>query len=264
MSDTDGKLLKKTLDEIHKNEFKEDEIKWDKDGLTGIPMKNHSRRVYKLLGFIQSYVYCTLGNLKSNPEIISNKSYNMIRSTGDRTGPYLSDIWPKSYLDEKDLIKHIRRVTFKEFNKYILEDPDSKMDNFTFLIRLAFKRNWRKNCAICHVDNIKGNKCSCECLDIVVLRPCGHSICLKPCFENWAKNNLEFKPRVYSGNGFTLVDQTAFNVDLDLRDKKLKCPACQVLIEETFQTYYTRVNKSLADRIITKIYKRYTNEPFVL
>lgn len=248
---------------MFKNDFKEDEIKWDQEGLSGVPIKDKSRRVYKLLGFIKSYVYCTLRNLANNPEIIVNKKYAEI-SSRDLCGPRLSDIWPKSHIDENDLYDNIRQVTFDEFNAYISEKPNIKMDNFTFLVHLALKRNWKKDCGICHIDDIKGTKCVCGCADIVILRPCGHAICLKPCFIKWFENKLEFKPKMYSGNGYTFIDNASYNVNLDLKDKKIECPACQVLIKETFQTSEICVNKLLADKIITKIYKCYTYKPFIL
>lgn len=48
--------------------------------------------------------------------------------------------------------------------------------NFTFLLQLGLKRNWKQECAICLGDRV-GHACACGHTQTIILRPCGHAFC---------------------------------------------------------------------------------------
>lgn len=46
-------------------------------------------------------------------------------------------------------------------------------------------RSYRAGCAICLTDKMMGTTCSCGHTEIAVFRPCGHSMCIAPCFTQF-------------------------------------------------------------------------------
>lgn len=70
--------------------------------------------------------------------------------------------------------------------------------DFAFLMSLNLRgRNWRAGCAICLTDKIMGTICGRGHTEIVVFRPCGHSVCARPCFgQIMDMHNLSLGPRI--------------------------------------------------------------------
>lgn len=62
--------------------------------------------------------------------------------------------------------------------------PD--LDNYTFLVKIGSMRNWTKDCVIC-LNEKTGHVCNCGHSDIVIFRPCGHTMCKDPCYKKYKK-----------------------------------------------------------------------------
>lgn len=76
------------------------------------------------------------------------------------------------------ITKLMMKIHFKKFEKEKIDQHDSD-----FLAQLGIKqRNYKSNCAICLTDDIMGTTCGCGHREIAVFRPCGHSVCVSPCF----------------------------------------------------------------------------------
>ena len=85
-----------------------------------------------------------------------------------------------------------------------------------------------------------GTTCGCGHTEIIVFRPCGHSLCVNPCFETFVKQAgipLEVKTMTSTMEGkevtFQVVGQR--NVNLDLSESDVACPMCRQKIHRTFR-----------------------------
>lgn len=72
-----------------------------------------------------------------------------------------------------------------ELQVELMEEAISSLSDFQFLCHLTMKRDWKSECAICLTDKIMGTTCTCGHTEIAVFRPCGHSMCASPCFEEF-------------------------------------------------------------------------------
>lgn len=79
--------------------------------------------------------------------------------------------------------------------KYLKSNPDIK-SNFDCLIRLNTKREWTSHRMICLDEECMGETCPCGHTEIVVFKPCSHSMCSKPCYVDFSKSNNKTCPCV--------------------------------------------------------------------
>lgn len=103
----------------------------------------------------------------------------------------------------------------------------SEVSDSDFLAYLQKNRNYKEECAICLTDKIIGTTCGCGHTEIVVFRPCGHSLCCSPCFYDLCKANgivLEHD-RIYS-------DHTIRDIYTSC---DFKCHMCQQNVERCFR-----------------------------
>lgn len=126
-----------------------------------------------------------------------------------------------------------------------------KITDFEFLALLGLKRNWKKECAICLEEDIMGTTCTCGHTEIVIFRPCGHSVCIEPCFkELMASQNVNLR------QGYVMIgDEKAYiygkvDVNIDFNFKYL-CPICRTKVIRTFRAEDVSClyNKELLDKI---------------
>lgn len=133
-------------------------------------------------------------------------------------------------------------------SKYDLKD--SEISDYMFLALLGKKRNWKEGCAICLTDKIMGTTCGCGHTEIVIFRPCGHSVCASPCFKNFIKTKgTEVKPRSFMVDGVEMIAVGSHNVDLNI---KFDCPICTVEVTKTFQAEEVRPGNTL-DTAVKKL-----------
>lgn len=99
-------------------------------------------------------------------------------------------------IERSEMIKFSEREAARALFEYyakMLEIKEEKRSDFAFLTVLGRSRNWKKECAICLTDDIMGTACGCGHTEIVVFRPCGHSVCNKPCFAGMLEQ-MEIDP----------------------------------------------------------------------
>ena len=127
--------------------------------------------------------------------------------------------------------------------KYDITDP--KISDFVFLSLLGKKKNWKEGCAICLADEIMGKACGCGHTEIVILRPCGHTMC-SPCFVNLMKTkNHKIGPTTFTTKeGVTYEIHGSADVNTNF---KFNCPLCTVEVTSTFRAEEVRYNEKLLD-----------------
>lgn len=118
-------------------------------------------------------------------------------------------------------------------------------DNFTFLAKLGFTRNWKRDCAICLTEEIMGTACTCGHTEIVMFRPCGHAVCASPCFKelNQRAGLLVLKPKEYIVCGIKMITPTSLNYDAKV-EVNYNCPICIQPVSSVFQTEEVRIPES--------------------
>jgi hypothetical protein len=66
-------------------------------------------------------------------------------------------------------------------------DPSADSDS-AFFIRINSTRDTTLECPLCLREGPNvGKTCSCGHQDFVMMRPCGHVLCAKPCFADWVR-----------------------------------------------------------------------------
>jgi len=109
--------------------------------------------------------------------------------------------------------------------------------NLQFLMSLTKKRDWRAGCVICLDEDMKGTDCPCGHVEIVIFRPCGHSVCCKPCFKELIKISGYYLPqKVIKIGDSELTALSCLEYNLDTAGKGLTCPTCRKEIRQTFES----------------------------
>ena len=116
--------------------------------------------------------------------------------------------------------------------------------NFRFLLNLSLNnRNWKEECCICLSNKIMGTTCTCGHREIVCFRPCGHSMCVNPCYISWMKNKkITLNPTIYNFDNieYILNDE----VDVNNNPDNLICPLCRTNIDSTFRAETAYMSKT--------------------
>lgn len=113
--------------------------------------------------------------------------------------------------------------------------------DFLFLVALGKKREWKKGCVICLIENIMGTTCKCGHTEVCVFRPCGHALCVDPCFKDFVEsNNLKLDKKKLLTFGNKVFEMNQIGVDLNLESKNILCPICRTKINKTFRAEDTK------------------------
>jgi hypothetical protein len=196
--------------------------------------------------------YCK--DLVSSPDqlICLAKGQDIIAPTIKRSFDYLNDIYPRiGYPEKKEIltliktkVKPILEEQIKRGKKKNLTEPCS---DFEFLFKVAGNlRNWKEDCCYCLTEKIMGTTCGCGHTEIAIFRPCGHSICAQPCFEEFATGhgiNLEPKTISTAGMTFTVGGQKNINI----KPNNLNCPICRGNIDAVFRAEDVLVDHDFLD-----------------
>lgn len=122
-----------------------------------------------------------------------------------------------------------------EFRKYLERTSDTpNCTDFEFLARLSLKRRWDHECMLCLDDKHMGQTCDCGHKDIVIFRPCGHSMCLKTCFIEFMENKGHIftgKQIASDGKVYTVVGKPECDLCVNF-----DCPVCQSKVTHTFNS----------------------------
>ena len=111
-------------------------------------------------------------------------------------------------------------------NTICISDTDT-----IFLAKIGLQRDWKSGCAICLTDNIMGTTCSCGHTEIGIFRPCGHSICIDPCFSKFIDKD------------------TSFEQGRDYSDQNITCHLCRSQIEYIFRAERILVNFDVSNLV---------------
>jgi len=169
--------------------------------------------------------------------------WRIVVKTND--GVQMSDMQPMQIsrlngLIKNAAVKYITEKAEKIYGEVDINDPSQcesvcAMPDWQFLIAISKTRDYQKQCAICLTDKIMGTTCTCGHTEIAVFVPCGHAICARPCFLDWAE---------HEGKSFddkTFLDAST-GVTYSMRGVKdiqkwdgMKCPTCRRDIHRVFR-----------------------------
>ncbi len=128
------------------------------------------------------------------------------------------------------LDEHVKKIDIK----------DKKIDDFHFLAALGAKRNWKEECAICLENKKVGITCGCGHTEIVIFRPCGHSMCMK-CFVIFMeKGGTPLKQKIFECGDQTFTSPGIMETNLDTN---FKCHMCRDIVSHTFDINYCPYGK---------------------
>jgi len=119
-------------------------------------------------------------------------------------------------------------------------------------------RNYKKNCAICLTEDIMGTKCTCGHTEIVVFRPCGHSLCVDPCFEQLVKKTHHL--RMNKRTTIETSDGQKFSYKKhDVESMSgFPCPLCRGLVKSCFRAEDTRFTDSTVHNLLQSYAKEFS------
>lgn len=232
-------------------------IKWNnnRDGL--MTYQNGSGPCYNPKYAIQLALLQVIKIIIINGDILREMSENTKYSLN---GCYLDSL-TKAYPPFYDLSIHkIRNKISDDISKLLLKyisNKDNKVNDIKFLVLLGRQRDW-KECALCLEDENMGKTCNCGHTEIVIYRPCGHTICSKPCFGQIMKNKgIKLKPKTYNINGQEYITPNSKNIDLDVN---FKCHICNQLVTRTFQAENINL---LEDNILMKLTEELADDIYI-
>lgn len=195
-----------------------------------------STLVYRPAYGFREYLQHLLNTLAHDPKNFQqNKLYD--RSSISPVYFIYPNFVARDILSKSNVIKN---YLITEFKKH-LETTQSTTSNFDFLSRLSLHRDWNHSCMICLEDQCMGRACLCGHTEIIIFRPCGHSMCNKPCFQTYAKTNPDTCPLCRTSIG------DVFEVD--------KC-----YYDHSFDTFLDNIETSLIDQCgFADLFAKYSN-----
>ena len=172
----------------------------------------------------------------------------------------LDAVRPKiNYLTYLQIAEKMKELVPIFLENQILSDFSSlEISDYQFLLSLGAVRNWKSGCVICLTDKMMGTTCGCGHTEIAIFRPCGHSVCVEPCFRQLMdRNNIvmdQHQKIKVGGQTMSIVGK------LDVRQaKNFTCPICRGEVKKTFRAedvhtpvtiYETVAFKQLIEQIL--------------
>lgn len=232
------------------------EIAWE-NANTGMETSFYGSqtRVYTRTYAIKEACCGYIRQLVAKPKNLQNQKYDAYKEYSFAPLPSA-----RPRFTSKDMLE-IRCIMDKHVPRLLVQHGKSQLsndlDNFTFLLTLGLKRNWKSECVICLSEDMMGTTCGCGHTEIVVFRPCGHSICVSPCFNEYIKNKgVQLKEEEMQIGGQTFI----VGQKLGINDcKNFKCPTCNVNVEKCFRAedVYTsdEIGESISKSIVELVGK---------
>jgi hypothetical protein len=107
-----------------------------------------------------------------------------------------------------------------------------------FVASISKKRDWNHECCICLETEHMGHTCGCGYKEIVMFRPCGHSVCKRDCY--WRVTNAEKKPRMMkteSGNELYVVGDCVADAS------GFQCPMCRTTVTKSIEINHASISR---------------------
>ena len=211
------------------------------------------RTVFSRKYGIRLYVQSALNDIVQTPEwSVIDEDIRMSRNT--RETMYL--IRPKITSEFDDI--PVMRMLREGLAKYVTGlGRESPVSDGLFLATVGAKRNWKSGCVICLSDKMMGTTCGCGHTEIVMFRPCGHSICIEPCFKKMmGRLNIPLGRRTvtYGDQTFFIGNEADVNLKFDTGDRKrFMCPTCRSPVQSTFRIETSVCDTSESNPIIEPI-----------
>jgi hypothetical protein len=134
---------------------------------------------------------------------------------------------------------------------------DKTNDNFYFLINL--NRNWNQCCVYCKTNNIIGTNTDMYNLlgfrEVCVLKPCGCSVCINPCFIEMAhrkKFHKHLQYITYTYDNKTKIDRTKINVN---SYTGYNCNFCNQVVTSAFRVEHLVIPDLVLEYLSNYIYE---------
>jgi hypothetical protein len=212
-------------------------IVWDSDdsGMAHDKQKGNGSRCYTAFGARETWIYTALRETVNRPDHWLQRRVPYIRPPAFVWAPEV----PRAFDLYRGLSEHVPAL----IDALCSDDPSS---DFAFL---AKQRNtWKEECPMCAKTENIGTTCTCGHTEIVMLRPCGHILCARPCFAEWA----EFKSEKLQPKTLTTSDGQRFRVDgvheVNLTIDAKACPVCRTSVSSSFAVEDVRI-KDVKNRI---------------
>lgn len=214
------------------------EIVWDEDGFyrkskTGVTITSGRGIIYETMIHHSRQILCNPKEFMTDPAAIplSMPLYRNLISY------HIQNMFDFEFRHAK-LKEEIPKVVTEKMLEYLetIKEPEN---DFEFLLRLSRKQNWKSGCCICLADEMMGTTCGCGHTEIVVFRPCGHSICIEPCYSKFLKSKGYEMPMSKDGHRLKI------NVTED--NLPFVCMLCQCKIDRTFQAEEVRIPEKFQD-----------------
>lgn len=199
-------------------------VVWDPNNQTGYYKSNGSKfGIYRPAYGFKLHLKRLLSTVIKQPQNFQKGTVNVYVTTSPVWHTYPFDT--RKYVQEHNDTINARVI--EEFKKYLDRQPND--NNFDFLARLSLKRDWAHECFLCLNDEQMGHICTCGCKEIVVFRPCGHSVCLRPCFTKFYNQPLSEKEIIEDGEVSVIIGRLNVNLDTNF-----ECPMCRTHVTQTF------------------------------
>ncbi len=136
--------------------------------------------------------------------------------------------------------------------------PSIVSDDFLFLMNLGRTRKWKQDCAICLSEKIVGTTCGCGHTEIVVMRPCGHSLCANPCYHDLSASGgheAEGGVAEYGEEKYHILDVTKGTLKRKLAPppSNMSCPMCRSSVKTVFRAEEVTVNDECVQWCVERV-----------
>ena len=184
-----------------------------------------------------------LSHAGENLEKIKNHVYSAVRVYG--IGTDIGSCRPKFH---EFLLRRLKQRIIDRITEELLKAATKaeslhasghaydQIDNSVFLAILGLKRSYKSECVICLSDNMMGTTCGCGHTEIVVFRPCGHSVCIDPCFYELCRSKcIELQGKTMEtsdGKTFRYANESIKDVS---SARNFVCPTCMQIVQSCFR-----------------------------
>lgn len=234
---------------------------YDPRGLFGMPPEKKRDFEIRYYGAVSNCIQKTHLIHQPESEKVNKEKASIQRAAQSLTSTHLDNIKPRQILER------ILTSTFPKIAKTIPKfgDITSAHSNFDFRNALTMHRNWKAECVVCMSDDMMGTACGCGHTEIVIFRPCGHAVCMRPCYMDLIRKHPEItrklSRRTVNVAGTEMVIANSINVNMSVSDTDFHCPTCMSTVESVFQAEeaygkWTDEQKAIIDADVDFLWSR--------